>query len=139
MEKCKADNLLKITNTVKTEARETILHAVLDSERPMSANELHLMVKNRGIDLATVYRAMKLFTEKGLVRPVHADSGLTFYEKSCEHNPPHAHFICENCGGIECLKPYGFDESAFFIKLGQQKEVSSVELILKGRCSSCAS
>ncbi|TCK62117.1 Fur family transcriptional regulator [Seleniivibrio woodruffii] len=137
MEKCKADSLLKTTNTVRTEARETILRMILESDRPLSANELHSVVRDRGIDLATVYRALKLFTEKGLVRPVHTDGGLSFYEKSCEHNPPHPHFVCEGCGQIECLKPYGFDESALFMKMGRQKEVRSVELVLKGWCETC--
>lgn len=139
MEKCKADRLLKNTKTVITEARESILKAILDSEHPVSASNLHLMLSGREIDLATVYRALKVFMEKGLVRAVHAEGGQVFYEKSCEHNPPHAHFYCESCGRLECMKPFGFDESAVFLKLARDKDVKSVELILKGRCELCVS
>lgn len=139
MEKCKADNLLKNTNTVKTEARESILRLILDSDAPVTANDLHLRLIDTGVDLATVYRALKLFTEKGLVRAVHAEGGHVFYEKSCEHNPPHAHFYCESCGKLECMKPFGFDESSAFIKMAKDRDIRSVELILKGRCEICVS
>jgi len=138
MEKCKADNLLKTTNTVKTEAREEILRVMLDSERPLTANDLHLRVKELGIDLATVYRALKLFTEKGLVRPVNADGSHIFYEKACEHNPPHPHFFCSECGKLECMPPYGFEETLCFTKMAKNRDISSVELIIKGRCVECA-
>ncbi|MGE4318876.1 MAG: Fur family transcriptional regulator [Deferribacterales bacterium] len=137
MEKCKADNLLKVTNTVKTESREELLRLILDSESPMTASDLHNMVKDKGTDLATVYRALKVFTEKGLVRTVHAEGSQVFYEKSCEHNPPHPHFFCESCGKLECMKPYGFDESALFMRLAKDRDVRSVELVMKGRCTVC--
>lgn len=139
MDRCSTEQLLKSTNTKMTEARSRILNLLLDAGSPVSANRLHeALSKDTSIDLATVYRALKVFNEKGLVRAVHIDNDTVYYEKSCRHNPLHAHFYCESCGRVECLDPFGFDESAAFIKLAKGKNINSVELVLKGRCSKCA-
>lgn len=138
MEQCDADELLKDTKVIKTEARENILRIILSSERPLTANELHLMVRGTGTDLATVYRVLKVFVDKGIARTVHADSSHVFYERSCEHNPLHPHFYCEKCGRLECLSPYGFDESVKLMSMAKGRDVHSVEIIFKGRCDKCA-
>lgn len=104
----------------------------------MTANDLHLKLsKDINSDLATVYRSLKLFTEKGLARAINPDGDRVYYEKSCVHNPLHAHFYCENCGDIECLNPFGFNESASFLNMAKGREINSVELIIKGRCGKC--
>jgi len=140
MEKCVATELLKSTNTKMTEARSRILDLILDSNSPQTANDLHKQLSDdTSIDLATVYRALKIFNEKGLVRTIHIDGDTAYYEKSCRHNPLHAHFLCESCGAVECLNPFGFDESSAFIRMAQGKEISKVELVIKGRCAKCAS
>lgn len=138
MEKCEADELLKDTKVIKTEARENILRLILLSDSPLTAYDLHQMVRQSGTDLATVYRVLKVFVDKGIVRTVHADSSHVFYEKSCEHNPLHPHFYCEQCGRLECLSPYGFNESVKLMAMAKDRDVRSVEIIFKGRCSECA-
>lgn len=122
-----------------TGARNSILELILDSKSPISANDLHKQLnQSSNIDLATVYRTLKMFDEKGIIRTIRVDGETAYYEKSCEHNPLHAHFHCEVCGTIECLDPFGFDESSAFLRMARGKQVSSVELVIKGRCSRCA-
>jgi len=138
MDKCIATELLKSTNTKTTEARSKLLELILESASPLTANDLHKQLSdNKSTDLATVYRALKVFVEKELVRVIHIDGDTAYYEKSCKHNPLHAHFHCESCGAVECLHPFGFDESTAFLRMAKDKEISSVELVLKGRCAQC--
>ncbi len=69
MDRCKPEILLKTTKTKMTDARSRLLDILLDSGSPVSANELHKRLsKETTTDLATVYRALKVFTEKGLAR-----------------------------------------------------------------------
>lgn len=139
MDKCSTEKLLKTTKTKMTGARSRILDALLESRAPINANQLHsILPKDSSIDLATVYRALKVFTEKGLARAVHIDGDTVYYEKACEHNPLHAHFYCTSCGKVECLDPFGFDESAAFIRMARDKYIERVELVLRGRCRECA-
>jgi len=136
MERCKADILLKNSNTKKTGPRQMVLDKILASVSPVNANQLHEGL-GREIDLATVYRSLKTFQEKGLVRTIRIADDSVYYEKSCEHNPLHAHFYCEECKGVQCLKPFGFEESSSFMQMAEGKKVASVELIIKGRCERC--
>jgi len=139
MEKCSTKDLLTKTNTKMTEARNRMLNIILENESPITASDLHKKLSaESSADLATVYRSLKVFTEKGLARAVNIDSDTVYYEKACEHNPLHAHFYCENCGKVECLDPFGFNESAAFMKMAKDKEINTVELVLKGRCTKCA-
>lgn len=138
MERCKPEILLKTTKTKMTEARSRLLDILLESKAPISANRLHeLTSKETSVDLATVYRALKVFTEKGLARAVNIDGDTIYYEKACEHNPLHAHFYCENCGNVECLDPFGFEESASFLSMAKDKKINTVDMVLKGRCAEC--
>jgi len=138
MERCDTRKILEKINAKKTEAREKILDVILSAEVPFTANELHLMLADRSnIDLATVYRTLKKFADKNVVRTFSIEGDMVYYEKSCEHNPLHAHFFCEKCRKVECLKPYVFSEKASFMSMASDKEIKSVDLILKGRCSRC--
>jgi Fur family ferric uptake transcriptional regulator len=136
MERCNAEKLLEKSKTKKTESRQRILNFILDSKAPISANKLHKAIGGN-IDLATVYRSLKTFTDKGLVRTIRTDDDRIYYEKSCEHNPLHAHFYCESCGNVECLKPFGFEESSLFMSMAKERDVRGVELVIKGRCKTC--
>ncbi len=123
-----------------TDARSRLLDILLDSGSPVSANELHKRLsKETTTDLATVYRALKVFTEKGLARAVNIDGDTVYYEKACEHNPLHAHFYCESCGHVECLNPFGFEESASFLSMAKNKQIKTIDMVLKGRCEQCVS
>lgn len=139
MATCNPTSLLKATNTKQTETRDRILKKILNSARPITANDLHKSVSAKSsVDLATVYRTLKVFSEKGLIRQLHIDGDTIYYEKACEHNPLHAHFYCDECREVECLNPFGFSESASFINMAKGKNIRSVELVIKGRCEKCA-
>ncbi|PLX71334.1 MAG: hypothetical protein C0602_01645 [Denitrovibrio sp.] len=139
MEKCSTEKLLKNTKTKMTSARSSLLNIILENSSPETATSLHKKLsKETRIDLATVYRTLKIFNQKGLIRAINLDGEKIYYEKSCEHNPLHAHFYCEKCGDVECLNPFGFDESTSFVKMADKKEINSVELILRGRCEKCS-
>ncbi len=49
------------------------------------------------ISKTTVYNALKLFTERGLVTPLYITGSEVRYDL-VEHN--HHHFLCERCGKI---------------------------------------
>lgn len=138
MDKCSAQKLLKVSKTKITDARSKILDTLLDCKTPVSAGQLHSMLpESAQTDLATVYRTLKTLCDKGIARAVSIDGDTVYYEKSCVHNPLHAHFFCESCKKVECLHPFGFDESAAFFNMAEGNAVKSVELLLKGRCREC--
>ena len=85
-----------------TEQREKVLNAFLNTEKHVTIQELHDLVRkeNRGIGYATVARTVKLMCESGLCRSVDFDDGALRYEHKYNHEH-HDHLICTSCGKFE--------------------------------------
>jgi Fur family ferric uptake transcriptional regulator len=101
------DNFIRNEGLRYTPQREAILAVFLDTERHVSAEELHrlLKAKGKGIGYTTVYRAMRLFCEAGLCGEIDFGDGITRYEHKYGHKH-HDHLICTQCGSfIEVLEP----------------------------------
>lgn len=84
-----------------TRAREVVL-ALLEGERmPVSAKEVFKKVRLTGINLASIYRSMDLFLEKGVVDCVDSPGGVRRYELSDRFRPHHHHVVCRECGSTQ--------------------------------------
>lgn len=131
--------MLKAKRLKVTEKREKVLELILASERPKTARDLHEAASLHGnIDLVTVYRVLSLLLEKGIIREIVGESGTSFYEKACEHNPVHPHFHCGECGKVYCLEPLTFEEGLILGRVGKGFRIASVSLDIKGVCDKCA-
>lgn len=90
-----------------TPQREEVLRAFLSTEKHLSADELHkiLRKKNPAIGYTTVYRTMKLLEEAGLCNEIDFGDGIARFEHKYEHGH-HDHLICTKCGSyVEVMKP----------------------------------
>lgn len=139
MDQCDAREALKAKGLAVTEQRLATLQKIFDMGCYFTAKELHqALLSEKQVDLATVYRAVGLFEREGLVRCVGEIGNCRYYAKACIHNPPHAHFRCEKCGRLFCLRPFNFDDSKELISLaGEGFEVRRVTLMLEGLCAKC--
>lgn len=100
-----------------------------------SADDLHKRVKS---DLVTVYRALEIFVEKGLVREVRFKDGIVRYEIAKKSH--HHHIVCTRCGRVDelphcdmhTIEKQALRESRHFARV----EEHSLEFF--GTCTSCA-
>lgn len=116
-----------------TAQRKAILEVVDEEDRPLSAQELHLLASKKvpKIGIATVYRAIRSLLKEEILRAIEIPGGQVCYEKAGKHGH---HFHCRACDkvfgvdgcppGLENLAPEGF-------------EVEDHEIILFGRCDDC--
>lgn len=120
---------------LKTQQRSSILEALSELDRPVSAQELFetASVKSPGLGLATVYRTLKRMVEIGEVRKIEVAGVPPHYElKGGKH---HHFFVCEQC--LKMLVLYGCPQGiAKLIPPGFT--MTSHELIIYGLCQSCA-
>jgi Fur family transcriptional regulator, peroxide stress response regulator len=84
---------------------------------------------------ASVYSALTVLREVGLVREVLLDEGVTRYDG---RTTPHHHFICLNCGGILDLEWDTF-QNLPMKKLPHGLRGVCYEVTVKGQCDHCAS
>jgi Fur family ferric uptake transcriptional regulator len=124
-----------------TRQREALLHALVESHRSLTPQELCQLAQRTvpRLNLSTVYRQLKDLLERQAVLRVDLPGQPTRYEAPCEADDGgadhhHHHFHCDDCdrvypihacpGHIEDLAPKGF-------------QVQRHDLTLHGRCAQC--
>jgi len=132
------DEHVKKTGLKQSEQRRDILFAFLETERHLTADELHGLVKkkNPSIGAATVYRTLKLLRECGLCSEFKLNDGTTRYEHLYGHEH-HDHLVCTSCGAlIEVVDP---EIEKLQEKLAAQHgfSISTHKLEIYGICGKC--
>ncbi|WP_245824179.1 Fur family transcriptional regulator [Planktothrix tepida] len=82
---------------------------------------------------ASVYSALSVLREVGLVREVLLDEGVTRYDAKVE---PHHHFVCEGCGQIKDLA-WDVFKNLQLNPLPSGFQVNAYEITVKGCCDRC--
>jgi Fur family ferric uptake transcriptional regulator len=80
-----------------TRQRRAVLEALRRAHGPVSAKDLHARL-DRGVGLATVYRALQGLVDSGRVDVFRRQSGEALF-RLC--NPVHHHhLVCQRCGQV---------------------------------------
>jgi Fur family ferric uptake transcriptional regulator len=78
--------------------KDAVRHALAESTGFVSAQDLHLVLRNHGssIGLATVYRALADLAQQGEADSLQSTAGETLF-RACGSSHHH-HLICTRCG-----------------------------------------
>ena len=112
-----------------TPQRVAILRALAE-EQHQSLEEVRVRCPEVG--LVTVYRALDLFGELGIVRRLDLGDGAR-YELAEDH---HHHLVCESCGEISEFEECPLDPESLALK-NFEFEVRAHSLEVYGRCAGC--
>ena len=126
----------------RTPVRLAVLDAVISSRAPLGAPDVIRRLAD-GTDSVTVYRTLNTLAEHKLLHRVRGDDGAWRYAATApgqaapeEHS--HAHFVCDSCGGMECLDRVPVPSDLVRSKdLGRRYDVSYAELVVHGTCPKC--
>ena len=79
-----------------TRQRTAVLEALAEAGDFRSAQQVHELVADQGVGLATVYRTLQLYAEHGEVDVLRTEDGEAIY-RSCS-TAHHHHLVCRSCG-----------------------------------------
>lgn len=113
---------LKKTNLKVTSARKELLEILTAQKKPISFEDIKDILT---MDKATFYRNVLKFEEESIVSSFESNDKKRYYEMQ---RVPHAHFICNSCSSIECLK------NVALVELSGYK---IMDMIFKGVCKNC--
>lgn len=121
-----------------TEQREVILDAVCAGGGHSTLKEIYLRAQGRtpSLDRSSVYRALKLFVELGLVVAGVSNEGEDVYEVPQVHR--HHHLICRQCGGEHEIAHDLVEGLYAAMRERYRFRATSDHLILFGICEQCA-
>jgi Fur family ferric uptake transcriptional regulator len=116
-----------------------VLELLERQQRPMTHAEVAESLSQAGFDRATLYRNLTDLTEIGLLRRVdHGDHVWRFELLRSDHHAGdgHPHFICKECGTIECLP---MDAVAIHTTKKTPKALRrrGVQVEVRGLCDAC--
>jgi Fur family ferric uptake transcriptional regulator len=122
----------------RTTEREVVLREIFEIHGHFDVDELYLKLRQKGVKVskASIYRALPLFMECGLIREVDFSQGHWHYEHIYGH-AHHSHLRCLGCGEI-----LEFQEPA--LKLLEEQlareydyRIKGHHLQVQGYCSAC--
>jgi Fe2+ or Zn2+ uptake regulation protein len=121
-----------------TEQREAILDAVCASGGHSTLKAIYLRAQEvlPSLDRSSVYRALKLFVDLGLVVAGLNSDGEAIYEIA--QPQPHHHLICRVCGAEHEIAHDMIESLYTAIAARYAFQVTSDHLVLFGICAECA-
>lgn len=104
-----------------TPRRITLLQLLYNATIPLCYEDVKAAVS---IDKATFYRTMARFETEGIISSIESFDKRRYYEF---RRHPHAHFVCQVCGAIECLERTDITLPGYAIDT----------VVVKGSCRHC--
>ncbi|MDA7804199.1 transcriptional repressor [Crocinitomix sp.] len=129
-------NLLQSKNLRITDFRLSVLDIFEKHQNAISIEQIEQELGE--FDRITLYRTVKMFTEKGLIHEIIMPGNikklaLCFEDcNAASHEHHHIHFRCNNCLEIYCIEIDEFPA----VNLDGFK-IESVEIQAKGICKNC--
>jgi Fur family ferric uptake transcriptional regulator len=118
-----------------TPSRLAVLGLLRRHGAPLSHGEAADRLHDQGWDRATIYRNLTDLAEAGLARRSDVEHVWRFEAVDAEHDRNrHAHFVCTECGVVECLSGVDLAVSRGAPRAVKQKQV---EVQVRGVCDGC--
>ncbi|GLH68969.1 zinc-specific metallo-regulatory protein [Geothrix rubra] len=120
----------------QTPQREGILRVLLDSDRPLTVEEIWERMPDRRSGLPTIYRNLERFVQEGWAESIlGADQVMRFVRCNSRHH--HHHLQCERCGRMAEVDACGLDASLAEMERISGFHITRHQLMLFGLCPSC--
>ena len=119
-----------------TSQRRAVLEALGEAKGHPSAEDIYLIVKKKNprVALGTVYQALSVLEEIGVIGSKHWSESPTRYDLNVE---PHLDIRCVRCGEVSEIPGVEFGELEGRIRDNTTYEVTRAMLVLEGLCPIC--
>jgi Fur family transcriptional regulator, ferric uptake regulator len=120
-----------------TPSRLAVLELLRRDSTPLSHAEVADRLGDRAGDKATVYRNLMDMARVGLLRRTDVGDHIWRFETAAgEHQQEHPHFVCTDCGTVECLPDLRISVRQAAAAPASIRE-REVEVQLRGLCDTC--
>ena len=118
----KIEEIIEEKNLKRTPARTELLEIFYTQNKPIAYEDIKALIR---MDKATFYRNVSKFEQENILSSFESNDKKRYYELQ---KNPHAHFICNECNTIECLKD---------IQTPKIEGYQIVDTVFKGLCKEC--
>lgn len=120
-------------------ARTAVVGALAQQSCCLSARELAQEMGKRGetVGLASIYRALELLDELGLVQRLDAGEGTARFEPLLPHGEHHHHMVCDRCGRVSQFEDPKLEREIERVSAAVPFITKSHDIVLHGVCTKC--
>jgi Fe2+ or Zn2+ uptake regulation protein len=119
-----------------TSSRRLLLHALFDTPRDRTAEELaaEVQAKAPDVNLSTIYRNLDELERLGVIVHAHLAHGPATYHLAAL---AHGHLVCEDCGAIIEAPGEVFTALSQIVESEYGFEIHPYHFAVPGRCERC--
>jgi Fe2+ or Zn2+ uptake regulation protein len=119
-----------------TSQRRAVLEALNEAQGHPSAEDIYLIVKKKNprVALGTVYQALSVLEEIGVIGSKHWAESPTRYDLNVE---PHLDIRCAGCGEVSEIPGVELGELEMNIRHNTPYEVTRTTMVIEGLCPIC--
>jgi Fe2+ or Zn2+ uptake regulation protein len=119
-----------------TSQRRAVLEALEEANSHPSAEDIYLIVKKKNprVALGTVYQALSVLEEIGIVGSKHWSESPTRYDLNVE---PHVDIRCARCDEVSEIPGVEIRELEEHIRNNTTYEVTHATMVIEGLCPAC--
>ncbi len=133
-------SILKDKGFKVTQTRLDILGVFSNYCKPINAEYIYKILKNKKVNLVTIYRTLLSFEKKGILKRANLNQESIYYELVGDHH--HHHIVCLKCKKVSNFDGCKEDSDSLISKaLKQNKDFNSIShhsFDLFGICKKCA-
>jgi len=120
-------------------AREAVVELLARQSCCLSAQEIsdELRGAGAGVGQASVYRALDLLHEMGLVQRVEIGDGGARYEPMLPGGEHHHHAVCETCGRVTAFEDEKLERALERLSGRLRHSMRAHDIVIRGDCSRC--
>lgn len=120
-------------------ARIAVVEALAMHECAVTALQLDDELRDREprVGRASIYRALELLEELGLVQRIEKTRGTAAYERVEPSGHHHHHAICRGCGRMETFEDRQLEQAIDRLADRVSLDISEHDVVLRGLCDRC--
>ena len=120
-------------------ARDAVVGLLARQDCCLSAQEIHERLRRAGSDtgIASVYRALDLLRDMGLVQRIEFGDGGARFEPVVPGGEHHHHAVCDRCGRVTPFEDERIEQQLERLAGNLKHSMSGHDLVIHGECSRC--
>jgi Fur family transcriptional regulator, ferric uptake regulator len=120
-------------------AREAVIGLLGRQDCCLSAYEISDRLREEGNDagIASIYRALGLLHELGLVQRVEFGEGPARFEALSPGGEHHHHAVCDQCGRVTAFEDEDIERQLETLAGRLEHSMSGHDIVIRGDCANC--
>lgn len=132
------DRLIQ-TGHLRGAARADVIDLLSQQDCCLTTREIADALRARGkpTGVASVYRAVELLSQLGLIQRLDIGDGTARYEPADPSGDHHHHLVCDRCGRVTAFEDAQLEQAISALAARVDHAIDAHDVILHGACPTC--